>query len=236
MAHSHGARWLLEASSWLPPAQGYDLFETKIPSEKTTIERNLRSAECEWCIGYTRHYTVGVWVGNLSGEPMRNVSGVMGAAPIWGDIVAWLHRTTPSLPTAPPAGLVERQVSFPGDVEPERREWFLRGTEPPWPAKHLAGGFPKIRLPVSGEVIALDPDIPAAYQRVVFVGYGASAARRWVLDGRDLGSATGPLPWKPVPGQHTLELADDQRQVLDTVGFEVRSILMTGDWPPSRTQ
>jgi penicillin-binding protein 1C len=200
---------------------------------KTGTSKEMRD---NWCIGYTRHYTVGVWVGNLSGEPMRNVSGVMGAAPIWGDIVAWLHRTTPSLPTAPPAGLVERQVSFPGDVEPERREWFLRGTEPPWPAKHLAGGFPKIRLPVSGEVIALDPDIPAAYQRVVFVGDGASAARRWVLDGRDLGSATGPLPWEPVPGQHTLELVDDARQVLDTVSFEVRPILMTGDWPPSRTR
>jgi penicillin-binding protein 1C len=91
-----------------------------------------------WCIGYARHYTVGVWVGNLSGEPMHNVSGVMGAAPIWGDIMAWLHRATPNSPKAPPAEVVERSVKFPGDIEPERQEWFLQGTEPLMPETQLA--------------------------------------------------------------------------------------------------
>jgi penicillin-binding protein 1C len=86
---------------------------------KTGTSKEMRD---NWCIGYTRHFTVGVWVGNLSGEPMRHISGVMGAAPIGGDIVAWLHRTTPSLAMAPPAGIVERQVSFPGHIEPERHE------------------------------------------------------------------------------------------------------------------
>ena len=40
-----------------------------------------------WCIGYNHKYTVGVWVGNFSGEPMWNVSGVTGAAPAWRDIM-----------------------------------------------------------------------------------------------------------------------------------------------------
>jgi penicillin-binding protein 1C len=39
---------------------------------------------------------------------MRNVSGVTGAAPIWGDIMAWLHRTTPSPAIEPPAGVLEQ--------------------------------------------------------------------------------------------------------------------------------
>ena len=45
-----------------------------------------------WCIGYTSRYTVGVWVGNFSGAPMHDVSGVTGAAPIWRDVVHFLHR------------------------------------------------------------------------------------------------------------------------------------------------
>jgi penicillin-binding protein 1C len=200
---------------------------------KTGTSQEMRD---NWCIGYTRHYTVGVWVGNLSGEPMRQVSGVIGAAPIWGDIVAWLHRTTPSLPMAPPTGVVERQVSFPSDIEPERHEWFLQGTEPLMPRTHLAGSFPQVRTPVSGEVIALDPDIPAAHQRIVFVGDDASAAQRWVLNGQDLGAVTGPLLWEPVPGKHILSLVDDERRVLDTVRFEVRPPLMTGDLPSSATR
>jgi penicillin-binding protein 1C len=200
---------------------------------KTGTSQEMRD---NWCIGYTRYFTVGVWVGNLSGEPMRHVSGVVGAAPIWGDIVAWLHRTTPSSPMAPPTGVVERQVGFPGGIEPERHEWFLRGTEPLMPQKYLAGGIPQVRTPVSGEVIALDPDIPAAHQRIVFMGDDASVAQRWVLNGQELGAVAGPLLWEPIPGQHTLSLVDDERRVLDTVRFEVRPSLMPGDLPPSATR
>jgi penicillin-binding protein 1C len=137
---------------------------------------------------------------------------------------------------APPTGVIERQATFPGDIEPERHEWFLQGTEPLRPRTHLTGSFPQVRTPVAGEVIALDPDIPAAQQRVVFVGNDASAAQRWVLNGQELGAVTGPLLWEPVPGKHTLSLVDDERRVLDTVRFEVCPPLMAGDLPPSATR
>jgi penicillin-binding protein 1C len=104
------------------------------------------------------------------------------------------------------------------------------------PQTHLARGLPQVRTPVSGEVIAIDPDIPAAHQRVAFVSDDSGAAQRWVLNGQDLGPGTAPLLWKPVPGKHTLSLVDDERRVLDTVSFEVRSLLMTGDLPPPRTR
>jgi penicillin-binding protein 1C len=198
---------------------------------KTGTSKEMRD---NWCIGYTGQYTVGVWVGNLSGEPMRHVSGVTGAAPIWGEIAAWLHRTTPSLPMAPPAGVLERQVTFPDGVEPARNEWFLQGTEPQPPAERLAGGSPQIQMPVSGEVIALDPDIPAPHQRVVFAGDGVSIGLRWELNGQELGPVTGPLLWEPMPGQHTLSLVDHERRALDTVHFEVRPVLTTVDSPPSQ--
>ena len=49
-----------------------------------------------WCVGYSRRYTVGVWAGNLSGEPMWNVSGITGAAPVWIEIMNWLRRDSTS--------------------------------------------------------------------------------------------------------------------------------------------
>lgn len=36
-----------------------------------------------WTIGYSKHVTVGVWVGNFDRTPLRNSSGVTGAAPIF---------------------------------------------------------------------------------------------------------------------------------------------------------
>jgi len=36
-----------------------------------------------WTIGFTKYLTVGVWTGNSNGQPMRNTTGVTGAAPIW---------------------------------------------------------------------------------------------------------------------------------------------------------
>ena len=36
-----------------------------------------------WTIGYTRHVTVGVWVGNFDRTPLKSSTGVTGAAPIF---------------------------------------------------------------------------------------------------------------------------------------------------------
>jgi penicillin-binding protein 1C len=193
---------------------------------KTGTSKEMRD---NWCIGYTRHYSVGVWVGNLSGEPMRNVSGVTGAAPIWLEVVSWLHHARPNPSISPPPGVLATRVTFPAEVEPGRTEWFLHGTEPQASLQRLAEGFPRILSPVSGTVIALDPDIPPARQRLIFEGDAGNLSLRWVLDGRDLGYAARPLLWEPSPGQHTMSLVDQDRRVLDTVTFIVRD----GALPPS---
>lgn len=69
---------------------------------KTGTSKDMRA---NWCIGYTDRYTVGVWVGNASGSPMHDVSGVAGAAPVWASLVAALHRERPSRPPLRPEGL-----------------------------------------------------------------------------------------------------------------------------------
>lgn len=58
-----------------------------------------------WAFGYTPEFTVGVWVGNFDGSPMRQVSGVTGAAPILHGVFAQLHARYGTTWYTPPPGL-----------------------------------------------------------------------------------------------------------------------------------
>jgi penicillin-binding protein 1C len=44
-----------------------------------------------WTIGFTRDYTLGVWVGNFDHTPMMKVSGVTGAGPLFAKIMLQLY-------------------------------------------------------------------------------------------------------------------------------------------------
>ena len=188
---------------------------------KTGTSKEMRD---NWAVGYSRRYTVGVWVGNVTGEPMKNVSGVTGAAPIWLEVMAWLHETIPSVPPAPPPGLVRRPASFAGRVEPARAEWFLAGTEPVVPPSTSAAALPRIVTPVGGTIVALDPDIPAGRQRVPFEAREAFAGQRWLLDGVVMGDAAELLLWPPTPGRHRLSVVGGDGRAFDSVTFLVRGV------------
>lgn len=185
---------------------------------KTGTSKDMRD---NWCIGYSSRYTVGVWVGNFSGAPMKNVSGVTGAAPVWAEMMSWLHRTTASAPPGPPLGVVSQRIAFPSGMESGRDEWFLQGTEPYGASHELARAQVRIRTPVDGVSIVLDPDIPPARQRVMFETEMKSVAWRWVLDGVEVGRAASFL-WEPKPGRHTLALYDEGGSPVDSVSFLVR--------------
>jgi penicillin-binding protein 1C len=184
---------------------------------KTGTSKDLRD---NWCIGFTDRYTVGVWVGNASGEAMHAVSGVSGAAPIWREIVASLHEGRSSRAPVRPAGVVRQHIDFEAAREPAREELFLAGTEQAhWRdsaqlAPQRAFG---ITSPRDGSRFALDPDIPPASQQIVFEG----ARGTWVLDGKRLGTASV-LRWAPWAGRHELTLLDARGRALQTVRFEVR--------------
>ncbi|HMH52892.1 MAG TPA: penicillin-binding protein 1C [Candidatus Acidoferrum sp.] len=186
---------------------------------KTGTSKDMRD---NWCVGFSRRYTVGVWVGNFSGAPMQNVSGITGAAPVWVDVMSALHRAVPSPAPAPPPGVVAARVAFAGGVEPERRDWFLRGTEPVAAATLVAARQARIVAPVSGTIIAIDPEIPPDRQRVAFEADGTDAGLHFVLDDVEIGRAPGPLLWQPHPGRHVLALRDEHARLRDTVTFEVR--------------
>ncbi len=44
-----------------------------------------------WCLGFTPEFTVGVWAGNFENQPMKGISGVTGAAPIFHRAMLILH-------------------------------------------------------------------------------------------------------------------------------------------------
>lgn len=184
---------------------------------KTGTSTDMRD---NWCIGFSRRYTVGVWVGNFSGAPMGDVSGVTGAAPIWADVMRWLHRGEPSPPPRQPADVVARDVV---DSSGGRRsEWFLRGTEPPRERIPAAVRAPRIVAPVDGALLALDPGIPAASQRVPLQSTPTRSDSSWWLDGQWMGPADRVVLWEPRQGTHALELRDASGRVVDRVAFRVR--------------
>jgi 1A family penicillin-binding protein len=71
-----------------------------------------------WTVGYTPDLVVGVWAGNADNEPMRYVSGVTGAAPIWRDIMEELHKARPVHDFAVPGGLVTETVCAENGLPP----------------------------------------------------------------------------------------------------------------------
>jgi len=190
---------------------------------KTGTSKDMRD---NWCVGFTSRYTVGVWVGNFSGAPMHDVSGIAGAAPLFRDLVHYLHRDDPSaVPHAPP-GVVAQRVTFEPPIEPPRREWFVRGTAMSAvravTSDDEAALTPRIRYPAPGTLVALDPDIPPGHQRVLFVAAPGTPELRWRIDGELLDS-TGPrVAWPPVGGRHHVVLEDARGAALASVDFEVR--------------
>jgi penicillin-binding protein 1C len=184
---------------------------------KTGTSKDMRD---NWCVGFTDRYTVGVWVGNASGEAMHSVSGVSGAAPVWQALVSQLHAGSPSKPPRMPANVVSAAVLFDAQREPPRDEVFIAGTEQARQraSAQVAGAVRYgITSPRDGSIFAIDPDMPPAAQRITFEGESGV----WVLDGNRLGAARQ-LAWAPWPGRHELTLQGRDGRPIQTVRFDVR--------------
>ena len=89
-----------------------------------------------WTVGYTPEVVTGVWVGNTSHEPMFDVTGLSGAAPLWHNFMRSVLSGSPESEFARPAGLEQVEVCalsglLPSEDCPYRRmEWFIAGTAP----------------------------------------------------------------------------------------------------------
>lgn len=192
---------------------------------KTGTSKAMRD---NWAIGFTDRYTVGVWVGNFSGEPMWDISGVTGAAPIWREIVEYLHRSSPSAPPRPPQGVMRQQVSYRPAIESARGDWIIAppGTDEAGPEViRISGAVPLLVAPPDSAVIAPDPDIPQRRQALLLQSNGVGKTCMQ-LDGHaaaPCGRSKTLIPL-PLPGRHALTLVDGNGKTLDTHQFEVRAL------------
>lgn len=192
---------------------------------KTGTSQAMRD---NWAVGFTQRYTVGVWVGNASGEPMWDVSGMSGAAPIWQALVDYLHAFSPSRRPAPPEGLEARTVTL-DPRDGGYQEWFIAGTAPeqPWvrPAPLLdAPSLARLLEPADGMVVAPDPDVPARRQRILVQSSLADPSLCLQLDAQaplGCGSAQWLLAL-PAAGEHELRLLGRDGRVVDRRSFTVR--------------
>jgi penicillin-binding protein 1C len=152
-----------------------------------------------------------------------------------------LHKTEPSRAPMPPPGVVQSRTVFGNQIEATRSEWFIKGTEQTLFATNsgasqtatpagrgrnrsndaaLTPATPlRITAPVSGTIIALDPDIPPNHQRLTFSAEGQAV--RWLMDGKPFARGAQ-VQWLPWPGHHVVQLVDARGTVRDEVKIEVR--------------
>ena len=95
-------------------------------------------------------------------------------------------------------------------------------TQPTGSLSALDDSNAQILSPAPGAIIALDPDIPAGAQRVVFEASRGARNSRWILDGRAMAPVRGELLWTPSRGVHTLSIARDSGNAAQTIQFVVR--------------
>ena len=144
-----------------------------------------------WAVATTERFTVAVWVGNFSGQPMQGVSGVTGAGPLLNRaVMITAQRYPPGQLVSPSAmGLVAAEIcrvsgmlATPGC--PGMREWFLPGSEPTRADDWVRRG--RVRLPAE------------------YAEWSASAERGYVLDEDE--------SWEEVPEADRLPGIDENRE------------------------
>ena len=192
---------------------------------KTGTSKDMRD---NWTVGWSSHYTVGVWVGNSSSASMRDITGVSGAGPIWHDVMQYLHKEYASFAPTRPQNVVEQELSFQENLEPKRLEYFMPGTQ--MREVRLADTLQVqsrlfIETPADNMIIALDPDIPMSQQKVLLhakqLGGAVQQPLWWRVNGEKV-SEDNPYALAILPGRYTIELMQEADQVLDTVSLQVR--------------
>jgi penicillin-binding protein 1C len=185
---------------------------------------------------------------------MQDVSGVDGAAPIWREVMDFLQDgampampavprqegATPIIPAVPlqegatpatprtPDGIVRQRVHYAGALEPDRHELFIAGTERSEIVMLSArSAHAKIESPSNGAIYAIDPDIPAANQRLIVSARGAPKGARFVFEDGRQARADKPAMWLPEPGKREVALKSADGKELDRVKFEVRGLRAT---------
>lgn len=165
---------------------------------KTGTTRNFKD---NWTLGYTPDFVVGVWVGNTNNEPMHNVSGVMGAGPIWHEAMKEVHRGLQAAEFRPPLS-VEQKI-FDDTIEWVSRKISYESLENSMQAKD-----PDFRIikPFDGDVFAYQSDVNPEIQQIKFEAAPEAFGEKieWFINGQKIAEG-GAFFWKIVIGEHTIK-------------------------------
>lgn len=191
---------------------------------KTGTSKDYRD---NWCVGFSSKYTVAVWAGNFNAEAMDKVSGVSGVGPSWYEIMLKLHESEKSEEPKMPAGVVAKNVRHQW-ASLERREYFVKGTEPANSVIEPAlEKRPQFVFPAEGSVLVKDPhmnqDNIALYVR--FKG-SVPPKSQLLLDGKVIGEALSPFRLQTLPaGHHELSITTPEPgPALAKVRFTVKGV------------
>ena len=117
------------------PAFGLD-NALRFPFPAAAKTGTSRAFTDNWTAGFTRERTVAVWVGNMTGETMRHVSGITGAGPLFHRILALsMAGIEKPLPLSSEALEVREVCALSGELAGPRcpstvQEKFVPGTAP----------------------------------------------------------------------------------------------------------
>jgi penicillin-binding protein 1C len=191
-----------------------------------------------WTVGFTRDYTVGVWVGNFDGSAMRGISGVTGAGPLWNRIMLHLYDRDEPQPFASPPGFVRTAICATTGHSPSKgtrdcgaivQEWVRRddlaavqrperrlGDEyDPWLALHPdESTVRKLRIvfPHDGDVFvknSTSDELQAREQQLALRAIEPNRRAHWSVGGAAVPlDADGTAFWPLRLGRWTIEVAD----------------------------
>lgn len=209
----------------------YSILNFAAPTAvKTGTSSDYRDA---WAIAYDDRYTVGVWMGNLDYTAMHEVTGSTGPAVVLRATLRELnrHRERGDLYRSP--NLVQRTVcretGLPAQTPCDTRdEWFVRGVAPR--ALPSANASVRLRKPINGLRIAMDPRTPDEHEVFRFELAGVETPRRvrWFVNGETADTTDGTTyAWPLARGQFTAFAEIEHRDGSPptrtaTVAFEVQ--------------
>ncbi len=86
--HAYLISHILSDNSARTPAFGANSV-LKLPFNAAVKTGTTDDFRDNWTLGYTPDIAIGVWIGNADYTPMKNISGVSGAAPLWSRVIQW---------------------------------------------------------------------------------------------------------------------------------------------------
>ncbi|MCS7060172.1 MAG: PBP1A family penicillin-binding protein [Anaerolineae bacterium] len=175
-------------------------------------------------VGYTPDLVVGVWVGNSDNSPMKGVSGVTGAAPIWRDVMERTLEGQPPKDFVRPAGIIEAEICLDGGHQPSpscppdrRRIEVFKADQGPLPPdealeRQVQAGDPRAPTPppTQAEIVISQPANGATIGRGLLSIRGTVNPPGFQSYQVEYGEGDAPSEWRWISGPHLSPVVDGQ--------------------------